>query len=121
MTLILAGVLQSPIPLAADESCTDRASLADPVGCYAYINIKLDKCGGLTEGLAMAAQARRQGLGLMVSKMCGSSMAMAPDFILRQQCSYVDLDGPLLQRFDCANPMTYTNAVVQPTLSILWG
>ena len=113
--------LQSPIPLAADESCTDRASLADLVGCYAYINIKLDKCGGLTEGLATAAQARRQGLGLMVGNMCGSSLAMAPAFMLAQQCSYVDLDGPLLQRFDCANPMTYINGMVHPPLSILWG
>jgi L-alanine-DL-glutamate epimerase-like enolase superfamily enzyme len=113
--------LQSPIPLAADESSTDRASLAELIGRYHYINIKLDKCGGLTEGLAMAAQARRQGFGLMVGNMCGSSLAMAPAFMLAQQCTYVDLDGPLLQQLDCENPMTYVNGVIHPPDPKLWG
>ncbi|WP_394790206.1 enolase C-terminal domain-like protein, partial [Rhodoferax sp.] len=62
--------LATPIPLAADESCTDRASLPVLIGRYQYINIKLDKCGGLTEGLALAAAARQLGLGLMVGNMC---------------------------------------------------
>jgi L-alanine-DL-glutamate epimerase-like enolase superfamily enzyme len=113
--------LHSPIPLAADESCTDRSSLADLVRRYQYINIKLDKCGGLTEALMMATLASQLGLGLMVGNMCGSSLAMAPAFLLAQQCQYVDLDGPLLQLLDCANPMTYVNGVVQPPLSSLWG
>lgn len=113
--------LQSPVPLAADESCTDSSSLTGLLGCYQYINIKLDKCGGLTEGLAMAAQAARQGFGLMVGNMCGSSLAMAPAFLLAQQCRYVDLDGPLLQQLDCANPLQYHGGVIQPPVSALWG
>lgn len=113
--------LHCPIPLAADESCTDRASLANLLGRYQFINIKLDKCGGLTEGFALADQARALGFGLMVGNMCGSSLAMAPAFMLAQQCSYVDLDGPLLQKTDCEHPMVYVNGVIHPPLPALWG
>ncbi len=113
--------LASPIPLAADESCTDRASLAHLVGRYQYINIKLDKCGGLTEGLALAAEARRLGLSLMVGNMCGSSLAMAPAFLLAQQCRYIDLDGPLLQTEDCPHPLHYQGGEIQPPSPALWG
>lgn len=111
----------SPIPLAADESCTDRTSLAQLVGRYQFINIKLDKCGGLMEGLALAAEASRLGMGLMVGNMCGTSLAMAPAFLLAQICRYVDLDGPLLQRLDRASPLEYQNGVIQPPKAALWG
>jgi L-alanine-DL-glutamate epimerase-like enolase superfamily enzyme len=116
----LAG-LRSPIALAADESCTDRASLRELAGRYQYVNIKLDKCGGLTEGLALAAQATRLGLGLMVGNMCGTSLAMAPAFLLAQHCRYVDLDGPLLQKLDRAAPLAYHQGVIQPPEAALWG
>jgi L-alanine-DL-glutamate epimerase-like enolase superfamily enzyme len=113
--------LQSPIPLAADESCTDRSSLPQLLGRYQYINIKLDKCGGLSEGLALAAEAQKLGLGLMVGNMCGSSLAMAPAFLLAQQCAYVDLDGPLLQKYDRAVPMRYHHGVIHAPDPALWG
>jgi L-alanine-DL-glutamate epimerase-like enolase superfamily enzyme len=113
--------LVSPIPLAADESCTDRSSLPTLLGRYQYINIKLDKCGGLTEGLALAREASAHGLGLMVGNMCGSSLAMAPAFVLAQSCAYVDLDGPLLQKLDRATPMIYQHGVIQPPAPALWG
>ena len=113
--------LQSPIPLAADESCTDRTSLPELLGRYQFINIKLDKCGGLSEGLALAAEARQHGLALMVGNMCGSSLAMAPAFLLAQQCAYVDLDGPLLQKLDRATPMHYHHGVIQAPDAALWG
>ncbi|WP_295951081.1 N-acetyl-D-Glu racemase DgcA [Rhodoferax sp.] len=113
--------LQSPIPLAADESCTDRASLAALVGRYQFVNIKLDKCGGLTEAFALAAEATRHGLGLMVGNMCGTSLAMAPAFLLAQGCTYVDLDGPLLQQQDRAVPMQYGCGLIQPPPPALWG
>ncbi len=113
--------LQSPLPLAADESCTDRSSLAQLVGRYQYINIKLDKCGGLTEGLALADEATQRGLGLMVGNMCGTSLAMAPAFLLAQRCSYIDLDGPLLQKLDRATPLHYNQGVIDPPSPALWG
>jgi len=113
--------LVSPIPLAADESCTDRASLAHLVGRYQFINIKLDKCGGLTEAWALAAEARRLGLSLMVGNMCGTSLAMAPAFLLAQQCRYVDLDGPLLQTEDRPHALLYQGGEIQPPSPALWG
>jgi L-Ala-D/L-Glu epimerase / N-acetyl-D-glutamate racemase len=113
--------LVSPIPLAADESCTDRHSLDALVGCYQYINIKLDKCGGLTEALAMCAEAARRGLGLMVGNMCGSSLAMAPAFLIGQRCRYVDLDGPLLQRLDYSPAIRFEHGRMYPPAPALWG
>ncbi|MEY4266596.1 MAG: hypothetical protein RIS90_1131 [Pseudomonadota bacterium] len=113
--------LASPIPLAADESCTDGSSLAHLAGRYQYITIKLDKCGGLTEALAMADAAEQRGLGLMVGNMCGTSLAMAPAFLLAQRCRYVDLDGPLLQQLDRATPMHFHDGLIEPPTAALWG
>ena len=113
--------LVSPLPLAADESCADRASLAHLVGRYQYINIKLDKCGGLTEALAMSDAALAQGLQLMVGNMCGTSLGMAPAFLVGQRCGYVDLDGPLLQTHDREHAMRCVGGVMQPPEPALWG
>src|SRR6185437_1357120 len=74
----------SPVPIAADESALTLADVPELVGRFDVVNIKLDKCGGLTEGLAMAAEARRHGLGVMVGNMVGTSLAMAPAFVLGQ-------------------------------------
>jgi L-alanine-DL-glutamate epimerase-like enolase superfamily enzyme len=109
------------LPLAADESCTDRASIAGLVSRYQYLNIKLDKCGGLTEALAMCEAARHHNLGLMIGNMCGTSLAMAPAFLIAQSCRYADLDGPLLQRLDRDAPIRYTNGLMQPPEPALWG
>jgi L-alanine-DL-glutamate epimerase-like enolase superfamily enzyme len=116
----LDGLL-SAVPLAADESCTDRRSLAGLIGRYQYINVKLDKCGGLTEALALCNEAARHGLELMVGNMCGSSLAMAPAFLIAQRCRYVDLDGPLLQRLDHSPPIRYEHGLMHPPARALWG
>jgi len=113
--------LVSPIPLAADESCVDRASYRTLVGRYQYVNIKLDKCGGLSEALAMSAEAARHGFGLMVGNMCGTSLAMAPGFLIAQSCRYVDLDGPLLQRLDRDPPIRFDHGVMSVPDRRLWG
>lgn len=92
--------LNSPIPIAADESAQTAADLPQLVGRFDIVNIKLDKCGGLTSALAMAYAARRLGLGVMVGNMMGTSLAMAPAFLIGQLCDVTDLDGPLLLRDD---------------------
>ncbi|MCF2515905.1 dipeptide epimerase [Sphingomonas sp. G124] len=84
----------SKVPIAGDESLLTIEDVAGAVGRFDVVNIKLDKCGGLTEGLMMAADARRLGLGVMVGNMVGTSLAMAPAFVLGQGCDIVDLDGP---------------------------
>jgi L-alanine-DL-glutamate epimerase-like enolase superfamily enzyme len=100
---------KSTIPIAADESVLTLPDIAGLVGRFSVVNIKLDKCGGLTEGLAMAREARRLGLGVMVGNMVGTSLAMAPAFVLGQLCDVVDLDGPIFLAKDRTPGMTYTN------------
>jgi L-alanine-DL-glutamate epimerase-like enolase superfamily enzyme len=82
------------IPVAADESILDLRELDERESYFDVINIKLDKCGGLTEALKMARAARLYGKQLMVGCMGGSTLAMAPGFVLAQLCHFVDLDGP---------------------------
>jgi L-alanine-DL-glutamate epimerase-like enolase superfamily enzyme len=89
-----------PIPIAADESALGLDDVEALVGRFDIVNIKLDKCGGLTEALLVAEEARRHGLGIMVGNMVGTSLAMAPAFIVGQQCDVVDLDGPTFLRED---------------------
>ncbi len=104
--------LESPIAIAADESVQDMEDIAALVGRVEVINIKLDKCGGLTEGLAMARQARRLGLRVMVGNMCGTVLAMAPAFVLGQLCDIVDLDGPMPLISDRDPATTYADGRV---------
>lgn len=84
----------SRIPIAADESVQGLADIPNLRGRFQVVNVKLDKCGGLTEALAMVSEARRLGMRAMVGNMVGTSLAMAPAFIVAQLCDYVDLDGP---------------------------
>jgi L-alanine-DL-glutamate epimerase-like enolase superfamily enzyme len=111
----------SPIPLCADESCQTRASLASLGGKYQYVNIKLDKTGGLTEALALAQEAQKLGFKLMVGCMAGSSLSMAPAFIIGQLCDFVDLDGPLLAKTDMPNPIRYDGGSMSAPEPELWG
>jgi len=113
--------LNSPIPLVADESCTDRRSLPALVNRYQGVNIKLDKTGGLTEALALAREARELGFEIMVGNMCGTSLGMAPAFLVAQMARWVDLDGPLLQQEDRPCAMQYAGGVVSPPVPQLWG
>ena len=85
---------KSPIPIAGDESILDLDELLEHARRFDVINIKLDKCGGLTEALLMAKEAKRLGKQVMVGNMAGSTLAAAPGFILGQLCDVVDLDGP---------------------------
>jgi L-alanine-DL-glutamate epimerase-like enolase superfamily enzyme len=92
--------LACPMPLAADESVQGLSEVESLVGRFDVVNIKLDKCGGLTEALLMVAEARRLGLKVMVGNMVGTSIAMAPAFVVAQLCDYVDLDGPTFLAVD---------------------
>ena len=103
---------RSPIPVAADESVLCLADIAGALNRFNVINIKLDKCGGLTEALAMAHEARRLGLGVMVGNMVGTSLAMAPAFVVGQLCDIVDLDGPVFLAADRTPGVTYERGMV---------
>ena len=112
--------LVSPIPIAADESVLSLADLGRISDFFDMINIKLDKCGGLTEGLAMATEARRLGLKVMVGNMAGTSLAMAPAFLLGQLCEVVDLDGPLALAADRTPAAVYTHGRIWCPEAV-WG
>jgi L-Ala-D/L-Glu epimerase / N-acetyl-D-glutamate racemase len=112
--------LSSPIPIAADESVQGLIDIANLVGRYSVVNFKLDKCGGLTEGLAMAYAAREAGLDTMVGNMPGTSLAMAPAYLLGQLCKVVDLDGPVFLKQDRQNSVQYSGGLVTCP-EALWG
>jgi L-Ala-D/L-Glu epimerase len=113
--------MQRPIPVCADESVHDRSSLSALSGRYDAVNIKLDKAGGLTEALAMVAEARRQGFTIMVGCMVATSLSMAPAILIAQQARFIDLDGPLLLSRDRPNGLRYADSMVFPPSPVLWG
>jgi len=113
--------LPHPIPLCADESCHTRDDLAALRGKYEFVNIKLDKTGGLTEALLLAKDARAQGFALMVGCMIGTSLAMAPAILVAQQAEFVDLDAPLLLARDRQPGLRYDGSTVFPAKPNLWG
>ncbi|MBS0421420.1 MAG: dipeptide epimerase [Proteobacteria bacterium] len=113
-------VFDYPITVAADESVQVLADIEGLVGRFDAVNIKLDKCGGLTEALLMEAECRRLGLEVMVGNMVGSSWAMAPAFVLGQLCDVVDLDGPLFIAKDRAAAISYDTGIID-CADTIWG
>jgi L-alanine-DL-glutamate epimerase-like enolase superfamily enzyme len=110
-----------PIPICADESAHETASLAALKGLYDAVNIKLDKTGGLTEALEMAQEARKQGFVIMAGCMVGTSLAMAPATLIGQMAAFVDLDGPLLLARDRTPGLVYEGSTLMPPPPALWG
>ncbi|MGH8178479.1 MAG: dipeptide epimerase [Steroidobacter sp.] len=110
----------SPIPLAADESVQGLTDVAALVGRFNVVNIKLDKCGGLTEALLIVNEARQRGLQVMVGNMVGTSLAMAPAFVIAQLCDYVDLDGPTFLAQDCEPSVRYDGGSIHCSDNV-WG
>jgi L-alanine-DL-glutamate epimerase-like enolase superfamily enzyme len=111
----------SPVPLCADESLRDRAELAACARRYSAVNIKLDKAGGLTEALALKAEARALGLEIMAGCMVATSLAMAPALLVAQGARYVDLDGPLLLAKDRDPGLPISGALIEAPPPELWG
>ena len=109
------------IPLCADESCHTRADLDAVADRYQFINIKLDKSGGLTEALALAGAAQARGLGLMVGCTHGTTLAIAPAFILAQRCSFCDLDAPLFLAARESDEVAYDGSRVDWSPTRRWG
>ncbi|MFC3023500.1 N-acetyl-D-Glu racemase DgcA [Vibrio zhugei] len=113
--------LVRPIPICADESCHDRASLPKLMNRYDMINIKTDKTGGLTEALALKDAALAAGFEVMVGCMLSSSLSMAPAFVAAQHVAVVDLDGPLLLSQDIEHGFTFEENAMMPFTTKLWG
>lgn len=117
----LLAEVERQVPVCADESVHDRTGLADLKDRYDAINVKLDKTGGLTEALALAEEAERLGFDIMVGCMLGSSLSMAPAFLVAQRARTVDLDGPLLLVKDRDPGIVYRDSIMSPPPAALWG
>lgn len=117
----LLAEIERPVPICADESCHDRASLDGLKGKYDVVNIKLDKTGGLTEALEMRDAAEAMGFKIFVGCMVGTSLAMAPALLVAQGADWVDLDGPLLLAEDRASPLRFDADGLHPSETSLWG
>jgi L-alanine-DL-glutamate epimerase-like enolase superfamily enzyme len=116
----LAGI-ERPVPVCADESCHDLATLAGLKGRYDVINIKLDKTGGLTEALKVKDAAEAAGYGIMVGCMLTTSLACAPAVLLAQGVAVADLDAPLLLAEDRDPGLRIEDSLVYPPTAALWG
>ena len=110
-----------PVPLCADESCQSSADLEAVADLYDAINIKLDKCGGLTDALTIREWCQQNNKLIMVGNMLGSSLAMAPAVVAAQGAHFVDLDGPMLQQSDVEPSLEIDRGCIQPPNSHLWG
>jgi L-Ala-D/L-Glu epimerase len=118
---VALATIARTVPICADESVHDRATLRALVGKYDAVNIKLDKAGGLTEALALAAEAHRLGFELMVGCMIATSLAIAPALLVAAYARVVDLDAPLLLARDRPNGLRYDGSIVHPASKALWG
>ncbi len=116
----LAGYSSGP-PLCADESLHSRAELARCAKLYQFINIKLDKTGGLTEALALKREAQALGLEIMAGCMVATSLSMAPAMLVAQGARFVDLDGPLLLAKDRDPGLAIQGSMLEPPPPALWG
>jgi L-alanine-DL-glutamate epimerase-like enolase superfamily enzyme len=110
-----------PVPVCADESCHVSEDIEGLVGKYEFVNIKLDKTGGLTEALALVRAARAKGFRLMVGCMVGTSLGMAPACFVAEGAEFVDLDAPLLLVKDRQPGLRYEGSTVHPPEPTLWG
>ena len=110
-----------PVPVCADESAHDAASLAGLLAKYDVVNLKLDKTGGLTEALRAREEARRLGLKVMVGCMISTSLSMAPAILVAQGADWSDLDGPADMAQDRDNPVVFDDRQIHPASPLLWG
>ncbi|HKF73985.1 MAG TPA: N-acetyl-D-Glu racemase DgcA [Stellaceae bacterium] len=115
------ATMPHPVPVCADESCHTSEDVAGLIGKYEFVNVKLDKTGGLTEALALVRAARARGFRLMVGCMVGTSLAMAPACLVAEGAEFVDLDAPLLLAKDRQPGLRYDGSTVYPPAPALWG
>jgi L-alanine-DL-glutamate epimerase-like enolase superfamily enzyme len=89
---------KSPLPLFADESAQTPADVAMIRKGFHGVNVKLMKCGGITEGLKMVREAKKNGLQVLVGSMSETSCGILAAAQLTSLADYADLDGPMLTR-----------------------
>ena len=116
----LAG-LGSAVPIAADESAHVAGDVERLANRYQFVNLKLDKTGGLTAALAFADAAEAAGLGLMTGCMVSTSLSIAPALLLAQRCTFADLDGPVWLKRDRPGGIREENGRLHAPERGFWG
>ena len=99
----------SVLPIMADESCIAKADVPKCHDHFHGVNIKLMKCGGITPGRQMIAEAKKLGLKTMVGCMTESTVGISAIAHLLPELDYVDMDGSLLLAEDIASGVTIKN------------
>jgi L-Ala-D/L-Glu epimerase len=114
----------APIPVVADESCWDLRDVLRLAPHVDGINIKLVKCGGLSEGLLMAHTARRLGLGVMLGCYSDGGLLNSAAAQLLPLVQWPDLDSHLNLIDDpCAGPERAGDVLrpaARPGLGVQW-
>ncbi|MEE4155218.1 MAG: dipeptide epimerase [Erythrobacter sp.] len=117
----LLPLATAPLHLCLDESFDTSADLDRLPGGVTHVNIKLDKCGGLTEALTIRDRAEALGLGIFVGCMVGPSEAIAPAHLLAQRADYVDLDGPFWVEGEADKARLNKGGLMLPIAPEVWG
>ena len=112
---------ESPIPLYADESFATSADLDRLSARYDGVNIKLDKCGGLSEALKIVRGARERKLGVMIGCAGATSLGLAPAYVVGTLCDFRDLDSAGLHFDDRTAGMVYDQGHIECFTPRLWG
>jgi L-alanine-DL-glutamate epimerase-like enolase superfamily enzyme len=87
---------KSSLPLYADESCQRLTDLERIKDAFDGVNIKLMKCGGISEAHQMILKARELNLKVLIGCMSESSVGCTAAAHLTPLADYADLDGPYL-------------------------
>jgi L-alanine-DL-glutamate epimerase-like enolase superfamily enzyme len=109
------------IALCADESTKGADDFANLRKKYDFLNIKLDKTGGLTAALVDIKKARDLGFEIMIGCMVGTSLAMAAAAHLAEFATYMDIDGPIFLKQDRECPMQLSQGNYSFKKYGLWG
>ena len=82
-----------PLPIFIDESCRFSEDVANYYQYVDGVNLKLMKCGGITEALKILNVAKAHGLKTMIGCMSESSVSISAGASITGIIDYVDLDS----------------------------
>ena len=102
------------LPMFVDESCRFSTDIPGFANCVDGVNLKLMKCGGITEALRIVATARAHGLKTMIGCMGESSVSIAAGASLSALFDYIDLDSHLNLDPDPATGAPFEHGVTLP-------
>lgn len=104
-----------PLPIYVDESCRFSENIPDFAAHVDGVNMKLMKCGGITEAIRIMATARAHGLKTMIGCMSESSVAIAAAAAISGGIDQIDLDSHYNLAPDPAIGAPMVNGVTLPT------